>query len=389
MNLKSLLLVLPALLLMADMYGQNLLIVPENIIYPRDTTVRRQLITSLNSFLAETAKPAAGNTFVQQTDLLETSVLLDEMKDLNIDVHSKDSNFYKPYLTNVIRFNDSFFLIQLSYIGVKNNTPSLRASFTLLADKHGPQFYFKSPLKQNTANWKVQKIGFLNIYYKNTLNQLNAGTYFKVIADYDKKLNAAPLPTEFYCADDFYEVMRLIGMDYKSDYIGYAHVSESSKEDNRYLTVNGVLTSDFTKFDPHDLWHDRLHKVLLPELINKPVDEGTAYLYGGSWGLSWNEILNKFKTYASANPNADWLALYNASENFDAAAKFPLNVDFAINALIVQKIEKEKGFSFVMELLRCGKKEKGNDNYFQTLERITGITRATFNEQVKLLIQEG
>jgi hypothetical protein len=389
MHLKSLFLILLSALLMADMHGQNNpLIVPDNIIYPRDTTVRKQLITALNGFLTATAKSNADNAFVQPSELLETAVLLDEMKDLNKDANSKEHNFHKPYLTNVIRFNDSLFLIQLSYIGVKTDTPSLRASFTLLADKRGSQFYFKSPLKQNTANWKVQKIGFLNIYYKSTLNQLNAGTYFKVIADYDKKLSAPSLPTDFYCADDFHEVMQLIGMDYKSDYIGYAHVSESAKEDNRYLTVNGVLTSDFTKFDPHDLWHDRLHKVLSPELINKPVDEGTAYLYGGSWGLSWKDILNKFKIYAAANPNADWLALYNASENFDAAAKFPLNVDFAINALIVQKIEKEKGFSLVMELLRCGKKGTGNDNYFQALEKITGITRSTFNEQVKLLLQE-
>jgi hypothetical protein len=242
-------------------------------------------------------------------------------------------------------------------------------------------------LKQHTIAWKVQKIGSLNIYYKDKLNVSNAETYFKVIAAYDKKLNAPALPTDFYCADDFHEVLQLIGVDYKSDYIGYAHVSESAKEDNRYLNVNGVLTSDFTKFDPHDLWHDRLHKILSPEHINKPVDEGSAYLYGGSWGLSWKEILDKFKAYASANPDADWLALYNASENFDPKATFPLNIDFVINALIVQKIEKEKGFPLVMELLSCGKKEKENSNYFQALEKITGITRATFNEQVRILLE--
>src|SRR6185369_9577216 len=123
------------------------------------------------------------------------------------------------------------------------------------------------------------------------------------------------------------------------------------------------------------------------DIINRPVDEGTAYLYGGSWGMSWKDILEKFKAYANVNPNADWLLLYNESKNFDEKGKFPLNVDFVINALIVQKIEKEKGFSSVMGLLSCGKKEKANDNYFKALEKITAISKTNFNATVWTLIK--
>ena len=35
----------------------------------------------------------------------------------------------------------------------------------------------------------------------------------------------------------------------------------------------------------------------------------------------------------------------------------------------MQKLEKEKGFSSVWELLNCGKYEKGNDNYFPPKKR--------------------
>lgn len=126
--------------------------------------------------------------------------------------------------------------------------------------------------------------------------------------------------------------------------------------------------------------------MLLPDLINRPVDEGCAYLYGGSWGLSWKEILEKFKTYAAASENADWLALYNESRNFDEKAAHPLRVDYVANALLVQKIEKEKGFSAVMELLGCGKKETDNANYFKALEKITGISKSNFSSSIARLI---
>ena len=60
---------------------------------------------------------------------------------------------------------------------------------------------------------------------------------------------------------------------------------------------------------------------------------------------------------------------------------------YVINALLVQKIEKEQGFAAVMELLSCGKYEKGNENYFKALEKITGINKANFNAEVWKLVR--
>jgi len=41
----------------------------------------------------------------------------------------------------------------------------------------------------------------------------------------------------------------------------------------------------------------------------------------------------------------------------------------------------------VKELLTCGKYEKGNEDYFKALEKLTGINRANFNEKVWALIK--
>jgi hypothetical protein len=384
-NKKSCLAIL-LLLLEFTSGGQTLIILP-TIRLPRDSATRTQLVASLNDFLAQVPKQNKDNTLVLEEDLLATSALLDEMKNLGKNNNAPDENFYKPYLTNLVPLNSADFLIQLLYIGVKQDTPIVRAGCTLLAHKINDKFYFRSPLKQNTINWKTDKIGHTTIYFKNNFNDSNAHAYFNRISDYDKRLNAPDIPGDFYCADNFPEALHLIGIDYKSDYNGRAHSYLTSKENNQTLNVNGALTSDFTRFDPHDLWHDRLHNILSADIINWPVDEGSAYLYGGSWGLSWTEILHRFKAFADANPNADWVTLYNQSKNFDEKSRFPLNVDFVINALMIQKIENDKGFPAVVELLSCGKQEPNNRNYFNALQHITGISESNFNTAVWKLIR--
>jgi hypothetical protein len=123
------------------------------------------------------------------------------------------------------------------------------------------------------------------------------------------------------------------------------------------------------------------------DVINRAVDEGCAYLYGGSWGYTWQEASAKFKKFVSENANADWIALYTENKVFDGKEK-PMYVPYFLNALIVQKIEKEKGFGTVMELLGCGKREKGDENYFRALEKIAGITKADFNKSMGELVKE-
>ena len=121
--------------------------------------------------------------------------------------------------------------------------------------------------------------------------------------------------------------------------------------------------------------------VLPPKLTNRPVNEGCAYLYGGSWGTSWPDILKMLKSYAFARTKADWVSLYITSEKLRDDDK-PILINNAINALIVQKLEKEKGFAPVMDLLRCGPRQQGDDNYFKAVETIIGIKKADFTNRM-------
>lgn len=366
----------------------NSLIIQTNVVLPKDSLVAKQLVKSLNSFLSQKESPNKENTYILKDDLLETSILLDEMKGIEKSGKFKDNNFYKGYLTNVVQIDLSNFIIQLSYLGVNENIPMLCASFELLAKYKDDKFYFLSPLKRNTLSWQTKKIGNSTFLYKKELNTKVATEYVKDIAFFDKKLDAPQGNIVWYGCNDMPEVMQNVGVLYKLEYNGRSVGTINANENNTALLVNGTYNTNFNAFDPHDLWHERARNAIAPNSINKAVDEGCAYLYGGSWGISWLQILKTFKDKVASNPNSDWLSLYDGFYNFGESKEKHLIVSYLINALIVEKIEKEKGFSAVKELLSCGKYEKGNENYFKVLERLTGINKANFNENVWSLIKK-
>ena len=107
----------------------NPLIVPANVVLPKDTLIANHLLKSLNGFLSQKESPNKENVFVLKEDLLETSILLDEMKGIEKSVKFKDDNFYKGYLTNVVQIDKSNFIIQFSYIGINENTPDFERQF--------------------------------------------------------------------------------------------------------------------------------------------------------------------------------------------------------------------------------------------------------------------
>ena len=377
--------------LLLSAHGQsNALVISTNIVLPKDVNIRNQLIDSLNGFLNLKEKKVAENPFVASEDRLEASIWLDEIKGMEKSNRTATVAFYQPYLLNCAPLEGTNFLVQFSYQGLRDNVCLTRASFRLRATHRDNQFYFSSPLRQNTVSWKQENIGRCIFHFKQTLNVPKAEEYDKLITSFDDRLKASKQVTEVFCCDDLPEVMQLIGVDYKADYNGYGSSSFSAHVDHDTLVVNGNATGTFEKFGGdavHDLWHSRLHNVLSTTIINRPVDEGCAYLYGGSWGISWKDILKRFKEKLAANPQTDWLDLYQSLYNFGDSEDKHLIAGYVINALLVQKIEKEQGFAEVMGLLSCGKYEKENDNYFKALEKITGINKASFNSEVWKLVK--
>ena len=355
------------------------------IIMPKDSIESKLLILTLNDFLAAAQKPNEENKLVLKTEKLETFILLDEINGIEKSGKFKDEYFYKPYLTNIVPLKNNKYLITVSYIGVNEGTAILRASFEFIGHKTGNSFTFSSPLLRNTQNWKIEKAGNNIFHYQNTINKEKVKEFNKLATLFDAKLKVTNKVIDYYCNDNIIELQKLIGVDYKSDYNGTAETVSSSTLGARKIVVFGNNNATFNEFDPHDLFHDRLSLVISRSKVNKPVDEGCAYLYGGSWGLSWKEIFKAFKEQIASNTNTNWKEIKETRVSFKTG-NYPNSADYIVNALLVKKIEKEKGFAGVWELLNVGPFEKGNEKYYKTLEKLTGITKANYNDKIWELI---
>jgi len=363
----------------------NSLQLNQNIVLPKDSIEGKNLTTSLNDFLLSAQKPNEENKFILESERIETFILLDEINGIEKNGKLKDDFFYKPYLTNLVPLKDSNYLVQVSYIGTNESVAFLRASFEFIAHKKNNSFVFSSPLLGNTKNWKVEKLGNNIFHYQNTINKEKVKEFNKLTTSFDLKLKSSNKITDYYCCDNIIELEKLIGVDYKSDYNGRTEGVWSSSIGDRKLIVFGDNNSNFNEFDPHDLFHDRLSLVIARSKVNKPVDEGCAYLYGGSWGLTWKEIFKAFKEQIASNKNISWTEIKENPVYFKTK-QYNNSADYIVNALLVQKIEKEKGFAGVWELLNVGPFEKGNEKYYQTLEKLTGITKANYDNKIWELI---
>lgn len=366
----------------------NPVIVNFNINLPKDSVLGNQLIVSLNEFLVAAQNPIPENKYVLSAESIETCILLDEFGGIEKSQKFKDDYFYKPYLTNVAYLGENQFLIRLSYIGVNENTPYYTTGFELIAHKNGDSFQFSSPLVRNTKSWKTTRKGDFIFHYKDKINKENVAQFVKLATEFDKKLNSAGKVSDFYCAKDFLEAQQLIGLTNKSDYNGLGRSTLMYKSDNKVIAIFANNNEQFNEFDPHDLWHDRLSMVVPRSKVNKPIDEGCAYLYGGSWGMSWQDILKRFKTKIANKKNNDWADYKENPIDFGETKEKHLFVDYVINALLVEKIEKEKGFAGVWKFLNCGKFEKGNENYYKTLEELLGINKVNYNERITELVSK-
>ncbi len=365
------------------------LIVPRGIVLPKDSVLREGLLGTLRSWLAQCDKPDSMNGFLSRAELAATSVFMDELRSIKVSNPRDSLSSCQCYLGNVVSLDSVRCLVQLNYMGMRRETPVLQACCTVLVRRDGYKWIVSSVLERYTAEWKTRAIGNCVFHYKSDLNVRKAGEFVKRMGSFDKRLGVTDSKFDFYCCDDWLEATKLLGEDYRLDYNGYAGLEFSSGYGNRTVVVSGEKWKDgFNEWDPHDWWHDRLHRVVSSAAIYRPMDEGMAYLYGGSWRVyGWDDVLRMLKDFAAAHPDADWLALYKNGTPL-VASPWPLYVPYAIDALIVRRIEKEKGFAAALPLVTCGPKQAGEANFFAALKQVVGVDEAGFSAYVAGLMKD-
>lgn len=353
---------------------------------PADTVESELLLNAFEAFLIEAQSPDEKNAYILENQFSETAILLDEVKNVSKSGKFKNDDFYKPYLTNIILLDENTFEMHVSYLGVHEEEAFLRASFEFIAHKKEKQFYFSSPLKRNTEHWKSYRIGNTVFHYRHSINKKKAKEMHGLSAEFEQKLNSKAVPTDYYCCDNLQEVCKLMGAIYKYEYAGKTKSVFSTTSGGKKLILLGNENATFEGVDPHDLWHDCLSAVISRKDVNKSVDEACAYLYGGSWGLSWNEIWKLFLERVANNREVDWLQIKEKPLNFGDSNQEHLMADYVVTALIVDEVERELGFSGVWELLTSSKSGEGNEGYYRKLEELTGITTTNYNEKIWELI---
>lgn len=382
--MKKLLPILLFPLLSGPVFSQTRLRIQENVRLQPDSVTFTQLVTSLDYFLSNLHQPAELTKNLDAKVQLATKALLDELSDVSVSLKYKDSSFFMPYLTSVVRADSISWLVGISYLGVTNKTPILRAQVELLASKKNGRIVLQSPISYYTARWQHYKTGNLEIYSNHPIPKTDAEVFKKNIASYDQRLKVTLPPTTFYLANGLPDALKILGLPYHTQYATSYRGAFSAFNDKAILNIDG-LPDYFHNGYAHDLWHDRRSYVVKEKEVYRAMDEGCAYLYAGTWGISWKEVVKAFKDDLARHPGYNLLELFDKKYKFGDIKNSPLNATFVMHALIVKSIEQKKGFESVATLLRTG----NVDNYFKALEPIAGINRTNFNEQLgKLLEQE-
>jgi len=345
---------------------------------PDDSVAGRLLMGSLSGWMAAGNGPDSLNEYVAEGDRPTMAVLMAQLRRLKGDC----------YVGGLTPLDGDHWQVQLNYPGAQKDTPSLQACCTVLARREGTRFYFSTPVAQNTAGWKQKTIGCCTFHYAGEINLRQAAEFERTVASYDRRLKIGKPVIDFYCCRNFMEAAKLVGIDYMAKFGGFAYSDLSENYGLHEVIVCGNEWKDgFCTISMHDMWHDQLHRAVSTKIINRPVDEGMAYLYGGSWiTYSWKDILGLMKEYQAGHPGADWLALYKDGINVIPPPKI-IKISYIINALIVQRLEKDRGFAAALPLLCCGPKEPGDANYFAALRTVTGVDERGFNAYIEGLVK--
>lgn len=358
--------------------------IPEGVKLPKDSLECQYLTESLDRFLQDTA---LYNKFVKPEAKEETAILLSEIEAIKKQQHGNTN--LKPYLTNLIPIGKTDYMAELSFMGVEKEQAVLYAIVNFIATPSDTGFLFASPLQYNTQGWHGIQGDYLSAYCQDEDNKAYAIQYFKYAKQFDELLGSSFPTTNYYCksCNTLPDLLRLIGLTYSKLYGGENwSMIDFIEAKNKYALYTKSFF-DGKAIDPHDVFHSRAYTVIPPEKRNRYMICGCAYIYAGSWLISWKDIQRKFKEKIDYKKEKDWLKLYFDRYDFgDSKAEHLLVTQF-VNALIIEKAVKEKGFAEAKKLLASGNMYKERESFFKILEEITGINEKNFNQEVAKIIE--
>lgn len=369
-------------------FSQSNVLINNHFNLIQDTLKRKTLIDVLNQFILDKSIKNEDLTIVNPDNKLETWLFLDELRKLQ---NSKVFSTKYTLMYEVISAesgNKNNFTIHLNCYyedkEIKNSVAKIKITILEINSK----YLVSSAIKNNLTRWKLKTIENYSFYSEKEIDEKNLRDFIAKNNQLSLNLKENKIPTKVYCSDDIYKAYELFGIDYRRDdspdsfFLGIDLATDNSQSAMIVATEKGTLDD----FSFGSLWKARITEKYPLKNLYTPVLEGYTYINNGYPFYKWEQIWIHFKNAYSVSQKTDWLSLYGTKENFSLPST-PLYLENLINALIIKKIEKEKIFNGVLELLNCGKFDGENqDNYFKTLEKVSEITKANFNEKIDKLI---
>ncbi|MFN3195259.1 MAG: hypothetical protein ACE364_04845 [Chlorobiota bacterium] len=352
-----------------------------NLKLTKDSIANFQILKSLDLFLSNINNDYEYIPNVDSSEKIETYILIDEIISLDSRVIKEDTNTFDPYITNLLPLKDSTYLASISYLGINESIPLYRATIELVLKKDKENFSISSPLSIKTNNWNYINNGNYKVIYDFNIDESEASILLTYITNYDKILGNDDIKSTYYFTTNSSNLLDIIGVQFKSDYNGITTGSLKYDLEKENLVVLGNKN-----YDPHDLWHSRLSLLKPRKDCFKFIDEGCAYLYGGSWGYSWNEILIEFEKQVVDKGNNDWLSL-KSSPSYFMTGKFKNSADYIITALIINEVEQKYGYEGVRELINLNPENDSIDDYYSILNRLVNVNENNYNERVNQILK--
>lgn len=349
---------------------QNLIITPQ-IKLPTDSIVKLKLVNSLKQFLSDKNNDLAKSSVVEINHYKKYSDFFETFKGIEKSKKYNDTIFFKCYLKNAVLQPDKNYRIELAYYGItKENEVINRLNISLIAKLGKDNFQFYCPLEDNTKEWKTQKIGNIEFYFKDKFDKIVATDFDKYNTTLSKKLNIPTLQFKYFKCQDIQEAYKILGLDY--DMMINGNVRSGSFDLISKVFLAGTNSDQYK----HDLTHAYFGLKFADSLKNWTAEEGYNVYSTDFWGETTAQNLQYLQEFIIANPNTTLLSAFEQN----IYLKFPIPIKYPLSALLMRKVEREYGFDKVLELISCG---KSDENYFKKLKEITGITKEMFDKIIK------